>query len=374
MNFTLTDEQRRMQDALIEFLEPEGGIELARHWMDGEDIVDDLWADLAGMDYTTLIVPAEHHGIGEGLVYLSAVLEEAGKVAMPGPYPETMAFAVPLIENLGTAAKKATLEAVAAGDLTFSFALYGNADETLPASIQLDAARTDDGFRLDGTQTLSPYGDSVEKLIVAARTREAGGYDGISLFLVDSSDVETEQLDSLGRTRPMARVQYDDVSIPADTLLGSLHEGGDALVRAIEAYSVAICAMLVGAARRSVDLSVEYANEREQFGKPIGHFQAIKHRIANMWIDAQHARSLVYYAAGAIANGDPSAARAASAATSFCGERMPPLFRDTMWNHGATGFTWDFDGHLYLKQAKSWENFLGSKQSHRKRIATERGI
>jgi len=130
--------------------------------------------------------------------------------------------------------------------------------------------------------------------------------------------------------------------------------------------------MLTGAADRAVELSSEYGNEREQYGQPIGMFQAVKHRAADMWIDMQSARSLVYYASWALDNDEPDAGRAVAATKSHAADRLHRVFADDMKNHGGMGFTWDHDAHIYLKQAKSWRNFLGSPEAYRDRLIESR--
>lgn len=380
MDARLTEEQRRVQETAREFIESEGGIELARQQLEGDDgVVDELWDELADLDYTAITVPLEYGGFGEGMVYLAALLEAAGRYALPGPLPETAAVAVPLLAELGSEDQKSRyLPAIADGDLQMSFAAYDDATEALPEGIRMRAERRedDDGaeFRLDGTKTLVPYGGDVDAVVVAARTRDASGYDGVSLFAIetDRDAVEARQMDSLDWTRPMYELVFDDLTVGEEALLGPLHGGGNALANAMDRFTVAAIAMLTGAADRAVELSVEHGNEREQYGHPVGRFQAVKHRIADMWIDMQSARSLVYYAAWALDNEEPDAGRAAGATKVFAADRLHRVFADDMWNHGGMGFTWDHDAHIYLKQAKSWRNFLGSPEAYRERLIEAR--
>ncbi|WP_049889491.1 acyl-CoA dehydrogenase family protein [Natronolimnohabitans innermongolicus] len=379
MDARLTDEHERVQETAREFIESEGGIDLARRQIDGENVVDDLWNELADLDYTAITVPLEYDGFGEGMVYLAALLEVAGRYALPGPLPETAAVAVPLIRDLGTEDQRSRfLPSVADGDLRMSVAVYDDETEPLPGGIRMGAERRgDEGtteFRLEGTKTLVPYAAETDVVIVAARTREGQGYDGVSLFAVetDHDAVEATRMDSLDWARPMYELSIDGLTVGEDALLGPLHGGGSALVTAMDRFSVAGTAMLVGAADRAVELSVEYGTEREQYGQPIGRFQAVKHRTADMWVDMQSARSLVYYAAWALDEDEPDAARAAAATKAFAADRLHRVFGDDIWNHGGMGFTWDHDAHIYLKQAKSWRNFLGSPEANRDRLIDAR--
>jgi alkylation response protein AidB-like acyl-CoA dehydrogenase len=374
MDARLTDEQQRIQDTAKEFIESEGGTDLARRRMDGDsEVIDELWADLADLDYTGITVPVEHGGFGEGAVYLTALLEMAGRYALPGPLPETAAVAVPLIDELGDdAQRERLLPAIADGDLKCSFAVYDDRNESVPETITMAAEATGDGYRLSGRKTLVPYGGEVDRVVVAAREGESDGYDGLSAFVVDTGHeaVEARELDSLDRTRPMYELVFDDLHV--DDALGEPGEAGDALRRAFDRFTVASSAMLVGAADRAVDLSVEHGNTREQYGQPVGKFQAVKHRAADMWMDMQSARSLVYYAAWALANDEPDAERAVGQLKTFAAERLHRAFGDGMFNHGGMGFTWDHDGHIYLKQAKAWRNFLGSPEEHAERVIESR--
>ncbi|WP_323173328.1 acyl-CoA dehydrogenase family protein [Natrialba sp. PRR66] len=380
MDARLTEEQRRVQETAREFIDSEGGIELARRQLEGDDeVINELWGKLADLDYTAITVPLEYDGFGEGMVYLAALLETAGRYALPGPLPETAAVAVPLLTELGTEEQKSRyLPAIADGEVRMSVAAYDDATEPLPEGIRMRAERreSDDGaeFRMDGTKTLVPYGGDVDAVVVVARTRDARGYEGVSLFAIetDREAVEARRMDSLDWTRPVYELVFDDLTVGEEALLGPLHGGGTALSNAMERFTVAAMAMLTGAADRAVDRSVEHGNEREQYGYPIGRFQAVKHRIADMWLDMQSARSLVYYAAWALDNEKPDAGRAAAATKVFAADRLHRVFGDDIWNHGGMGFTWDHDAHIHLKQAKGWRNFLGSPEAYRERLLEAR--
>lgn len=374
MDFSLSDEQEQMKETVREFLEEEGGIELARRQLDGEDgVVDEVWDQLTETEYTALTVPFDYGGLGDGMLYLALFLEEAGRFALPGPIAETLGFAVPLIDELGSVEQKETyFPAIADGDQRFSIALYEDNNEELPNGIQLSAEETDDGYSLSGTKSLVPYAEDVDSIVVAARTQEATGYRGITLFIVDPSEAAVTELEGLDWTRPVYELEFDEVTVDESAQLGPLNGGGGALERGIDRLNVSISAMLIGAADRAVDLSVEHGNEREQFGQPVGRFQAVKHRTVDMWMDMQAGRSLMYYAAWAVANNAPDAPRAVSAAKSFTTEQCTDIFGNDILNHGGMGFTWDHDGHIYLKQAKAWENYLGTPEAHRERIADSR--
>ena len=374
MDPRLTEEQRQLQETTQKFLENNGGIEFARRKIDGDEaVVDEVWDEIADLDFAAITVPMEYGGFGEGMLYLATLLEILGKYAVPGPYPETMAFAVPLIDELGTdKQKESEFEKIADGNRRYSFALYDTVGDEVPRAITMDAEAVDGGFRLSGTKTLVPYGGEVDRVVVAARTQDATGFEGISTFIVDPADGEARELESLDSSRPMYELEFDGVEVGDEALLGPLHGGGESLRRAVDRFNVALCAMLVGGADRAVEMSVDYGNNRTQYGQPIGRFQAVKHRIAEMWIDTEHSRSLTYYAAWSLDAETKEAVVAVSMAKAYITDKLHRVFRDDIFNHGGMGFTWDHDGHIYLKQARAWKSFLGSPDSHLDRIADAR--
>jgi alkylation response protein AidB-like acyl-CoA dehydrogenase len=373
MDFTTTDEQEQMREAAAELVDSLGQIDPARQQIDGEDAaVGDVWDELSEADYTALTIPFEYGGLGEGILYLALILEVTGRVALPGPYPETAAVGVPLLASLGTETQKERyLTEIAAGDHRMTVALLEPEAEDPPHGIQLSAeeAGDGDGFVLSGTKTLVPYGGTADTVIVAARTDEGTGYDAVSLFLVEPSTLDATHLDSVDKTRPVYELAFDDVSVTQEALLGPLHGGGDALERALDRYEISLSAMLVGAAERAVELSVEHGQNRVQYGHPIGRYQAMKHRTADMWMDLQASRSLCYAAAWELANDRESAPRTVSAAKAYLSENAASLFHDDIQNHGGIGFTTDHDAHIYAKQAKSLEHYPRSADFHWERVA-----
>lgn len=374
MDYTLTDTQEQLKRAAGEVFEAENVIDTSRQFLDGDSTaIDGLWDTLAEFGYLGCTVPAEHGGLGDDMLIATLLHEEAGRVALPGPVPETVAFVSPLIDILGTEAQRDEyLPAIAAGNLRASVGLYESFDRTVPEDFRLSAEQIGGGYRLSGTKTSVPFADTVDLLLVAARAQPGSNADGISLFLVDPTDLAIEPIDSLDRTRPIYSVTFDGHHVPKSARLGPLDGCGDQLCRAVNRYRIAICGMMVGAASRVVDSSIEHVSTREQFGKPIGRFQAVKHRVVDMWMDVEAATSLVYYAAAATARDRDDAPRSVSAAKAFCSDRFIELCQADIQNHGAMGFTWDHDTHIFLKQFTAWENYLGSVEDHRNRIADAR--
>lgn len=371
MDFSLTDEQEQIQSSAAEFFDNEEILAAARRQLDGEDVFEEVWEKLTAVEYPAMTVPVDHGGLGDELLNFALLLEASGGHAPPVPLLETGGVAVTLIDDLGTEKQCSQwLGSIAEGDLTASIGLYADTTESLPAGIGLDVEPVADGYRLTGSLSLVPFGGLVDRVIVAARSQRGQGFEGISLFVVDPDEVGVERQDGLDRTRPPFELHFDDHHVTDAQLLGPLHSGGQALERALDWYRVGACATLLGAADRAIDLSVEHANEREQFGEPIGRFQAVKHRIVDMWMDVQAGRSLTHYAAWAIDNDQPDARLAVARATGFVTENTTRIFGDDIQNHGGRGYTWDHDAHIYLKQAKVLESYLGTPRDHRERTAS----
>ena len=373
MDARLTAEQKHIQQTTREFLEDNGGIELARRKMNGdddEDVVDEIWEGLRELDFPSVNIPQQYGGLGQGMLYLACVLEELGRYATPCPFPETSAFGVPILANLGTEQQKEQyFNAIAEQGVKISFAIYDDENESVPAAISLQPTSTENGYRLSGTKKLVPYADEVDILIVPTRTKEGSGYNGITLFLVDTENVKSTKKASFDRTRPLYEVEFNNIKLEDSHILGTKHQAGNALSDAIDRYNVGISAWLAGGAGRAVDMSVKHLNEREQYGQPIGRYQAPKHRTVEMWTDKEHMVTLAYYAAWAIENDTPEAPRAAAMAKAYTATCGPHIFQRDIWNQGGKGFTWDHDGHIYFKQSKSWQNFLGSPDEQLDRIA-----
>jgi alkylation response protein AidB-like acyl-CoA dehydrogenase len=216
-----------------------------------------------------------------------------------------------------------------------------------------------------------PDGHSADLLVVAARREGTRGDDGLSLFLVpgDAAGLERRALPTMDQTRRQAHLELRDVRVPASALLGQEGGAGPALRRSLDLAAVALAAEQVGGAQRCLDLAVDYARERVQFGRPIGSFQAIKHKCADMLVLVETARSAAYYAGCVAAEGSAELGVAASLAKATCSEAYFRCAADCLQIFGGVGFTWEYDPHLYFKRAKSTETLLGDPDSHRERVA-----
>jgi len=339
-----------------------------------EKILEKIWKDLGELGYMGINIPEGYGGLGMGALTLVPVLEEIGRVLMPGPYAETVSFAAPLIEKYGTKEQQEKyLPRIAEGKQKFTLALVEPGGELNPAAIQLKASAKKDTYVLEGTKILVPHADFADTMIVPVRTGGTNEKYGISLLLVDTSqagiDINVQR--SFDETRKISSVSFKEVNIPKGNLLGSENGGWDVLQVGLYHLNAALCSTMVGGMEEIVKMASEYANTREQFGQPIGRFQAIKHKIVDMNLDMESARSLSYYASWALENEVKDLVEANALARSFITEAYIKVAGDNIQIHGGMGFTWEFDCHLFLKRARYLENYLGSPEDYREKAIEE---
>ena len=319
-------------------------------------------------------VPEQYGGAGFGMVELCIVTEELGRALLCAPYFSTAVLAANAILSAGTEAQKsALLPDIAKGARLATLAVTepdGNWD---PASIKTVATPDSDGYRLDGTKSFVVDGHIAELLIVAARAPNTTGLDGLALFTLDADagGVERRLLESMDPTRKIARIDFRGAHAK---LLGSLDNGAEPILRTLDRSAIALANEMVGGAQALFDSAVSYAKLRVQFGRTIGSFQAIKHKLADMLLDVELAKSAAYYAAQAAAAGDPEWPALASLAKAAASETYLHTAVECIQIHGGIGFTWDNDTHLWFKRAKSSELFLGQPSYHREFLMQRWGV
>ncbi|WP_042463163.1 acyl-CoA dehydrogenase family protein [Neobacillus dielmonensis] len=378
MDFALNEEQLMFQETTRQFLESKGDLTLPRDYMNGnKQVLEDLWNGLGSLGFMGINISETYGGLGLGALSLVPILEEMGRSVVPGPYPETVAFTAPLLEAYGSVEQKQKyLPEIAAGHRKFSLALLEENGELSPADIQLKAEQRGNDYILQGKKLLVPYADIVDTLIVPVRTGGTSqGEYGISLILVDCKqpNISKQELRSMDETRKLFNVEFHDVAVPSTQLLGAENEGWAILDQGLNYVNAAFASTMVGGIERVVEMSTEYAKTRQQFGQPIGRFQAVKHRIVDMKLALESSRSLSYYASWAAENNAEELAEAVSMARSFISEAYIKAAGANIQNHGGMGFTWEFDCHLFLKRARSLGNHLGSPEYHREKVAKELG-
>jgi alkylation response protein AidB-like acyl-CoA dehydrogenase len=377
MDFGFSQEQELLRQTARSFLEKECPSGFVRRMMDDPTgSTDEFWAKLAELGWLGLIYPEPDGGMGLGLVDLTVVLEEMGRAVMPGPFFSTVLLGGLAIREAGSdAQRQAWLPRIAAGQARVTLALLEESARWDAAGVQVAAKPGKaGGFVLSGTKLFVPDGHSADLLVVAARTAKVTKDDpshGVSLFLVpaDRKGVATTLLPTMDQTRKLAEVALQRVEVGADALLGPLHQGWPILSRILDRAAVALCAEMCGGAQKVLDLSTEYAKIRVAFGKPIGTYQAVKHKCADMLVAVENAKSITYYAAWAADQDAPDAPLAAAMAKAFVSDAYRKVAGDGIQVHGGIGFTWEHDMHLYFKRAKGSEVAFGDATLHRERVA-----
>jgi alkylation response protein AidB-like acyl-CoA dehydrogenase len=371
VDFAFSEEQEMLRRSTRDFLAKECGSKVVRRLMESSDAYDpDLWKKLAGLGWTSLGIPEQYGGAGTFLD-LIVVLEECGRALLPGPFFATMGLAVPALIEAGTEAqKKEALGAIVDGKARATLAMTEPSGRWDASGVTLAAKPVAGGWQLDGLKLFVPDAEGADYMVVAARTR-GQGEEGISLFLVKGQPkgMSVTQLQTLDMTRRWSEVRFDGVQLDADALMGSPDQGWAPLKRALEWATAALCAEMVGGAQKVLEDSTEYAKTRHQFGKPIGIYQAVSHKLADMLVLSESGRSATYYAAWAVEADAPDRSLAASMAKAYVSDAYRKIAGDGIQVHGGIGFTWEHDMHLYFKRAKASEVTLGDATFHRELVA-----
>ena len=373
MNFGFSEEQDLLRNTARKFLENECGSDTVRRLMETpEGISAELWKKLAEQGWLGLIYPEQYDGTGLGLVDLVVLMEEMGRAVAPGPYFSTVLLGgLAILEAGGEGQKKEWLPRIAAGDKRVALAWMEPSAQLGPAGVTLTAVKRGEAFTLSGTKLFVHDAHTADALVVAARTRPGAGADGVSLFLLPkgTKGLEVTLLPTMDQTRKLCEVACSDVTVGADALLGAAGAGWAPLSRVLDRATVALCAEMCGGAQKVLDMTVEYAKIRQAFGRPIGSYQGVKHRAADMLVDVENSKSITYYAAWALDENSPEAPLAVSMAKAYVSDAYRRVAAGGIQLHGGIGFTWEHDLHLYFKRAKGSEFTFGDATHHRERVA-----
>jgi alkylation response protein AidB-like acyl-CoA dehydrogenase len=375
MDIGFSEEQELLRDTARKFLDGECTTKFVRQMMETEAAVTpEFWQQLAENGWLGISFPEAVGGSGLGLLDLVVLMEEMGRAVMPGPFPATVLLGGAAIAEAGSAAQQQEwLPRLAAGNAKATLAVTEpNARWDAAGIAAVSARETAGGFVLNGAKLFVPDAHLADVLVVAARSRDGSTLeDGVSLFLVPraAAGLAVTLLPSIDETRKLCEVRLDNVPVLAGALLGELHQGWAPLSRVIDRAAVALAAEICGAAQRVLDMTVDYAKMRVAFGKPIGSYQGVKHKCADMLVEIENAKSLTYYAAWAIDESDPEAAMAVSMAKAAASDAGRKVCAAGIQLHGGIGMTWEHDLHLYLKRAKADEVAFGDATWHRERLA-----
>jgi alkylation response protein AidB-like acyl-CoA dehydrogenase len=361
MDFGLSEEQQQLKESARTFLSGECPTTVVRKVMATDDgYPAELYDQIAKLGWSGLIVPEEFGGAGLGMLDLAMLLEEGGYAAMPGPFLFSAIAAAALKVSRSDALKAKWLKALAEGKAIATVAVVEGASSIDARDINAIAMKGAAGWRLNGTKMFVPYANVADFIVVAAK-RDAG----VFLYIVEpkAPGVTIRPMKNLDLTRRVASVELKNA--PAERLKG----GTDLLARLIDAASIAVAADSLGGTERALEMAVDYSKVREQFGKPIGSFQALKHAAAEIVADLEPARSLLWYAAYEFDNDPLGAERAASMAKARLCDIYSRASDRAVLMHGGIGFTWEHDMHLWFKRARFNESYFGSPSYHRERVA-----
>jgi len=382
MDFELTDDQQELADAVRSVLAtacPPAVVRQAYESKATDDgtAADALWRQMVGLDWPALSIPEAFGGLGLGSVELAVVVEQLGRAVAPSPFVATASQFVPMLREAGSPEQQERfLRPVAEGGSTGTVALAESDGRWEAASVAATARPDGDGWVLDGTKAYVFDGATADEIAVVARQAGTGGDAGLGVFVVPGGAVSAQPGNVIDPTQPLATVVLDGTPVPADRVLV---DPGDprslAMIgRAVQEATAALALGMTGTCWSIFEITLQYAKDREQYGHPIGSYQALKHRLVDMYLSVERATSLAYFAALTIAEDDSRRELAVAMAKAAAGECQRLVVQDGLQLHGGVGFTWEHDLHLYLKRAKSWDTLFGSALTHRAAVARLLGL
>ena len=376
MNFGFSEEQEMLRDATRRFLDNECPSSFVRKMMEDDSAhATEMWKKVAEQGWPAILIDEAHGGVGGSFLDMVVILEEMGRSLLPGPFLATALLGTPAILAGGSDEQKnAILPGVAAGETVLSLALAEKSGRYDAGGVALAATPKGEDFLLSGEKFFVPDAHVADQIVVVARTGQgATAEDGISLFVVDAKapGVTVTQLKTVDMTRRQCHVAFQDVAVPAAQVLGLVGAGWPIVQRTLDQAMAGLCAEMVGTGQQALDMAVAYAKERVQFGKPIGSFQAVKHKCVDMMVQVENARSLTYYAAWTVDENVPEARQAVPMAKAYCSDMCKTVTSEAIQVHGGIGFTWEHDMHLFYRRGLASEAAFGSAPVHREVVAQE---
>src|SRR2546426_1338658 len=374
MNFGFSEDQELLRDTARKFLDSECPTTFVRKMMADETAHStELWKKITQLGWLGIIIPEEYGGSGGNFLDLVVILEEMGKSLLPGPFFATVLLGSAAVLAGGSAVQKAALlPTVAGGNLLLSLAVAEPSGRYDAAGITLAATSKGSDFVLSGEKLFVQDAHVADQLVVAARTGQGSSpQDGITLFLVDAKapGVRITQLKTVDMTRRQCHVAFQDVAVAGSQVLGEVGKGWPIVRRVLDQAMAGLCVEIVGTAQKALDIAVAYAKERVQFGKPIGSFQAVKHKCVDMMVQVENARSLTYYAAWTVDENVPEVGQAVPMAKAYCSDMAKTVTSEAIQVHGGIGFTWEHDMHLFYRRGLAAEAAFGSAPVHREVVA-----
>ncbi len=375
MNFGFTEEQEMLRDQIRKFLDKQCPIPEVRKISNSKPGYSvELWQEMAALGWLGLTIPEEYGGSGLSWVDLIVLLEESGRTLFPSPIISNALAATVIAEQGGDEQKQRWLPKLADGSLVGTVAILEASDHLDPSGIQLQANEEGDDLILNGEKHFISDAAQASLLVIACRTGQ--GTEDLSLVVVES-DTEGLALSdcvSMDQTKREGMATLSNVYVKADAILGERNKAWPAVSRLIDCGAVAVTAEMIGAAEGALAITTQYAKDRIQFGSPIGRYQGVKHPLADMYVDIESFKSLLYYAAWTVDESPEELPRSVSLAKAYASESFPRIGVDCIQLHGAIGYTAEYDIQLFLKRSKWARPKFGDADFHYDRAATLGGL
>ncbi|HEU65835.1 MAG TPA: acyl-CoA dehydrogenase [Chloroflexi bacterium] len=377
MDFSFTEEQEMLRILARDFLAKECPRAKVREMdKDKRGYDPQMWQNMAELGWLGLIFPEEYGGMGARFMDLVILMEEMGRNILPGPFFSTVALcALPLLEYGSSEQKTKFLPQIAKGEAIWTFALAESSGKYRASEVKLRAILEKPNYVLQGDKLFVTDAHIADYILAVGRTGEGKRpEDGITLFIVDSDrpNVKMEAIPTIGGDRQF-KVSFDSVAMPKDNILGNIDNGWDIVDFILQRAAVLKCAEVSGACQAVLDMTSSYAKERIQFDRPIGSFQAIQHKLADMLVEVEAVQYLLYQAAWGISIGSPSPWQI-SAAKAKANEVYQRICIESIAAHGAIGYTMDHDIGLYYRRVKAAEFAAGDTDLHKEVVARELGL
>jgi alkylation response protein AidB-like acyl-CoA dehydrogenase len=370
MNFGFSEEQDLLRAEVRKFLEQNAPLERVREITEAGDSNDPhLWARMAELGWVGLTMPEEYGGVGLDLETLIVVLEETGRMLFPSPLISTV-LASKAIERFGTDEQKARwIPGLANGTCIGTFAFLEEDDALTPEGVETLAKPDGDELILSGSKLFVMDAATADLFVIAVRT--GADAEAISLVVVEegAAGLSASEFEGMDLTKRIGRVDLEDVRVASDQLLGDVNDGWSSCRWLLNLGAALVTAEAVGSAERALEITTDFAKQRIQFDQPIGKFQGVKHPLAEIYVDVESFRSLVYYATWAIDQNAEDAEIAVSRAKAYCADAFPKAGILGVQLHGGVGYTWEYDIQLYLKRSKWIRPMFGDADYHYERIA-----
>jgi len=377
MDLDFTEEQDMLRNSARDFLSTECDKAKVREIEESvEGYSPEIWHKMAELGWQGLMIPEEYDGMGMGLMDLVVIFEEIGRNILPSPFLATVVLGTPPIVDAGTEEqKKEILPQVACGETILTLAITEPSAGYTADCVEFNAKEEGDSFVLTGTKLFVEFANASDYMVVVTRTKSGGNpEDGITLFLVDSKSpgITIEPFGTTGSDKQCELV-FNNVNVPKDRMIGELNKGWPIIAKTLQAATVIKCAEMFGGMQAVLEMSISYAKERVQYGRPIGSYQAIQHILADMHTKVDMSKNTIYEAAWMISEGLPATGKVATA-KAWCNEAYRKVAEDGVQVHGAIGTTRDHDMGLYYRRAIAAHSTFGDTESQRELVAQELGL